>query len=99
MPHSSLDDTIIDIRSSTDGIDMRNDLLQKLRPGDGEEKKIPTILLYDEIGLKLFEDITYLDEVKSHRHHHLFNVPCLSAYHVIVLPNECRDRAPDQRSQ
>ncbi|KAI8634350.1 histidine-specific methyltransferase [Xylariaceae sp. FL1651] len=53
---------IIDVRRDTNGIDVRNDLLQKLQPGDGHEKKIPTILLYDEIGLKLFEEITYLDD-------------------------------------
>ena len=27
-----------------------------------QEKKMPTMLLYDEAGLKLFEEITYLDE-------------------------------------
>lgn len=27
-----------------------------------EEKTLPTLLLYDNKGLKLFEDITYLDE-------------------------------------
>ncbi|KAI1746626.1 histidine-specific methyltransferase [Xylaria castorea] len=53
---------IIDIRSDTHGIDMKDNLLLKLRPGKGEEKQIPTILLYDEAGLKLFEEITYLDE-------------------------------------
>ncbi|KAI1178984.1 histidine-specific methyltransferase [Nemania sp. FL0916] len=62
MPSRSLEKDIIDVRSSTNGADLRNDLLQKLQPGDGNEKKIPTILLYDEIGLKLFEEITYLDE-------------------------------------
>ncbi|TRX96381.1 hypothetical protein FHL15_002653 [Xylaria flabelliformis] len=53
---------IIDIRSTTHGINLKNDLLLKLTPGENEEKKIPTILLYDEAGLKLFEEITYLDE-------------------------------------
>ena len=33
-----------------------------LNPEPGQEKKMPTMLLYDEQGLKLFEDITYLDE-------------------------------------
>ena len=33
-----------------------------LNPGKGKERKMPTLLLYDEQGLKLFEDITYLDE-------------------------------------
>ncbi|MCJ1283302.1 hypothetical protein MMC26_002630 [Xylographa opegraphella] len=35
---------------------------RKLRPAKHEEKKLPTLLLYDERGLKLFEEITYLDE-------------------------------------
>ncbi|KAI3319058.1 histidine-specific methyltransferase [Xylariaceae sp. AK1471] len=62
MLYNSSKRAIIDVRSGTDGITMRNDLLQKLQPGDGHEKKFPTILLYDEIGLKLFEEITYLDD-------------------------------------
>ena len=35
---------------------------EMLDPKDGKEKRMPTLLLYDEIGLKLFEEITYLDE-------------------------------------
>ena len=33
-----------------------------LRPAEGEEKRLPTMLLYDEKGLKYFEEITYLKE-------------------------------------
>jgi uncharacterized SAM-dependent methyltransferase len=33
-----------------------------LRPDAGKEKTLPTLLLYDVDGLKLFEKITYLDE-------------------------------------
>lgn len=33
-----------------------------LRPGEGGEKRIPTMLLYDAKGFQLFEDVTYLEE-------------------------------------
>lgn len=57
------DDThIIDIRRQEIGVSVLDDMHRKLRPGHGKEKKMPTLLLYDEEGLKLFEDITYLDE-------------------------------------
>jgi len=49
---------IIDIRNSSD-IDLRKEILSGLHnpiPG------LPTLLLYDEPGLQLFEKITYLDE-------------------------------------
>lgn len=53
---------IVDIRSDTAGIELRQEILKGLRPQDGGEKTLPTLLLYDERGLKLFEDITYLDQ-------------------------------------
>lgn len=53
---------IIDIRSDTAGISVRKEISKGLRPTDGEEKTLPTLLLYDQEGLKLFEEITYLDE-------------------------------------
>jgi hypothetical protein len=61
FPHSRA--PIIDIRRSTDDFDVKQDILSSLQPGEGKEKKMPTILLYDTEGLKLFEEITYLDEV------------------------------------
>lgn len=53
---------ITDIRR--DGIEnsLRAELLQKLQPEAGAEKQMPTLLLYNEAGLRLFEDITYLEE-------------------------------------
>jgi hypothetical protein len=54
--------SIIDIRLSTIDNTILDDLLLMLQPSDGQEKRMPTILLYDEAGLKLFEDVTYLDE-------------------------------------
>ena len=57
---------IIDIRQRKTANPIRSDILEKLQPGDGKEKKMPTLLLYDEVGLKLFEAITFLDEVFVH---------------------------------
>jgi L-histidine Nalpha-methyltransferase / hercynylcysteine S-oxide synthase len=54
--------TIIDIRSDSNGFNLLEDIHQGLRPVDGGEKTLPTLLLYDEAGLRLFEDITYLEE-------------------------------------
>ena len=53
---------IIDIRSSKIEHSLRTELLDKLQPSPGQEKQMPTMLLYDERGLKLFEEITYLGE-------------------------------------
>jgi len=55
---------IIDIRVDTALSDIVADIKTGLRPQDGGEKKLPTLLLYSETGLKLFEKITYLDEVR-----------------------------------
>ncbi|KAI9827237.1 MAG: hypothetical protein M1832_005375 [Thelocarpon impressellum] len=53
---------IIDIRRSTIEDSILDHMMGMLRPEPGREKKMPTLLLYDEAGLKLFEKITYLDE-------------------------------------
>ncbi|KAK2839253.1 hypothetical protein FQN49_006323 [Arthroderma sp. PD_2] len=50
---------IVDIR----GINLESSLAQDIYQGlQAEKKKLPTLLLYDTKGLRLFEDITYLDE-------------------------------------
>jgi L-histidine Nalpha-methyltransferase / hercynylcysteine S-oxide synthase len=49
---------ITDIRSST-VIDLRKAIISRLTENP---PTLPTLLLYDEPGLKLFEKITYLDE-------------------------------------
>lgn len=49
---------ITDIRSST-VVDLRKTILSGLK---GTHPTLPTLILYDEPGLKLFEKITYLDE-------------------------------------
>ena len=54
--------SILDIRRNEIGSSILDDLQFGLRPVDGGEKKMPTMLLYDEKGLKLFENITYLEE-------------------------------------
>ncbi|KZF23160.1 hypothetical protein L228DRAFT_237753 [Xylona heveae TC161] len=54
--------TILDIRQNEIKFSIRDDMLQQLQPSGGQEKKLPTLLLYDEAGLKLFEQITYLEE-------------------------------------
>ncbi|KAL8730718.1 MAG: hypothetical protein Q9166_003910 [cf. Caloplaca sp. 2 TL-2023] len=53
---------IEDIRQDTSDVCILDELRDGLRPRDGCEKRMPTLLLYDERGLQLFEDITYLDE-------------------------------------
>ncbi|PVH94617.1 hypothetical protein DM02DRAFT_692683 [Periconia macrospinosa] len=53
---------IVDIRVGESEFDMLQDIKSGLRPRNGEEKTLPTMLLYDEAGLRLFEKITYLDE-------------------------------------
>lgn len=54
--------SILDIRRNELQISMIDELHSGLRPPHGGEKRMPTMLLYDEKGLKLFEDITYLEE-------------------------------------
>lgn len=56
---------IIDIRADGAHFDLIKDIKEGLRPKDGGEKKLPTMLLYDEAGLRLFEKITYCEELGS----------------------------------
>jgi uncharacterized SAM-dependent methyltransferase len=51
---------IIDIRSDAAGIELKEEIIKGLK--SEQEKTLPTLLLYDVQGLKLFERITYLDE-------------------------------------
>lgn len=53
---------IIDIRSDAAGINLKHEIRAGLEVKQGEEKTLPTLLLYDNKGLKLFEKITYLDQ-------------------------------------
>ena len=56
------DVSVEDIRLERVGSSIRDEIYRQLQPGSGNEKRMPTMLLYDEKGLKLFEDLTYLEE-------------------------------------
>lgn len=56
------DVSIIDIRQGELKFSLLDEIRAGLNPRNGQEKRMPTMLLYDEQGLKLFEDVTYLDE-------------------------------------
>ncbi|RAL65599.1 hypothetical protein DID88_005271 [Monilinia fructigena] len=58
--HSSTHD-IIDIRHDGAEIELKDEILASLRPQSGL-KSLPTLLLYDERGLQIYEEITYLPE-------------------------------------
>ncbi|KAJ4301696.1 hypothetical protein N0V90_003789 [Kalmusia sp. IMI 367209] len=53
---------IIDIRPGPTEFDILQDIKDGLRPEAGGEKTLPTMLLYDEAGLRLFEKITYVED-------------------------------------
>jgi hypothetical protein len=48
---------IIDIRRDAVEINLKEDVLTSLRPESGP-KQLPTLLLYDERGLQLFEEVS-----------------------------------------
>ena len=54
--------TIIDIRKDRAEHSILQDIKAGLRPEAGQPKTLPTLLLYDVDGLRLFEQITYLNE-------------------------------------
>ena len=53
---------IKDIRQPRHEDSLVEEIHRGLNPPKGKLKSLPTLLLYDELGLKLFEDITYLEE-------------------------------------
>lgn len=53
---------IIDIRSDSEGFELKQLIKDGLNCKNEQEKTLPTLLLYDNKGLKLFEQITYLDQ-------------------------------------
>lgn len=61
QPHHQFGPSIIDIRQEA-LTPLADQISSGLRPKDGGEKTLPTLLLYNEEGLKLFEKITYLEE-------------------------------------
>ncbi|EXJ78765.1 hypothetical protein A1O1_09167 [Capronia coronata CBS 617.96] len=53
---------IIDIRDDHSDHSLLETLRRSLNPPQGQPRTFPTLLLYDEKGLKLFEEITYVDD-------------------------------------
>ena len=53
---------IIDIRRREIQSELRDVIRQGLESSNGGVRQLSTLILYDERGLKLFEEITYLDE-------------------------------------
>ncbi len=53
---------IVDIHQDDMGFSLVDDLYKSLNPAEGTPRSFPTLLLYDTKGLKIFEEITYLDE-------------------------------------
>lgn len=53
---------IVDIRQSNVEFSLANDIQKSINPPKGTPRSMPTMLLYDARGLKLFERITYLSE-------------------------------------
>lgn len=51
---------IIDIRSDAIEMDLKVEILSMLKPAKGP-KKMPTLLLYDEKGLQIFEKVGIYD--------------------------------------
>ncbi|MCJ1469620.1 hypothetical protein MMC07_008255 [Pseudocyphellaria aurata] len=54
--------SILDIRQDQSSVSPLNDIHEMLRPEEGGQKRLPTSILYDAQGLKLFEEITFLEE-------------------------------------
>lgn len=53
---------ILDIRRKELEFSIVDDIRRGLQKGKESSLTLPTLLLYDEAGLKLFEEITYLDQ-------------------------------------
>ncbi|TDZ58608.1 Ergothioneine biosynthesis protein 1 [Colletotrichum trifolii] len=60
-PVGSREVDIIDIQRVAVETNLKDDIIAMWNPTNGP-RKLPTLLLYNERGLQLFEDITYLEE-------------------------------------
>lgn len=49
---------IIDIRTAAVELNLKQEIHDLLRPKEGP-RKLPTLLLYDERGLQIFEEVTF----------------------------------------
>ena len=54
--------SILDIRRGELSSSLLNSIHEMLRPEEAGQKCLPTAILYDAQGLKLFEEITFLEE-------------------------------------
>lgn len=53
--------TIVDIRTDKAGLDLKHEVQSLFCPAgaaDGRPRRLPTLLLYDEEGLQLFERVS-----------------------------------------
>jgi hypothetical protein len=65
---------IIDIRRDTEELDLKRNVRELIDPKDGGPRQLPTLLLYDEKGLQLFEKVRR----------------ALSLPHVFYLTSHCQ---------
>ena len=61
-PKSKVD--IIDIRHAAVEINLKEEILSQFSPENGP-RQLPTLLLYDERGLQLFEDVSCCSPIGS----------------------------------
>ena len=63
-PHRVDDDVtdLIDIRRGEIESHLLDDIRKGLQTSEGIGKSLPSMIFYDEKGLRLFEEITFLDE-------------------------------------
>jgi hypothetical protein len=57
LDHTGPSYDIIDIRRDTEELDLKRDVRELIDPKDGGPRQLPTLLLYDEKGLQLFEEV------------------------------------------
>ncbi|KAF4263458.1 hypothetical protein KXX13_003174 [Aspergillus fumigatus] len=62
LPCPSKKVEIVDIHRNDVKFSLVNEIRKGLNPPEGTPRSLPTMLLYDAQGLKLFEEITYVDE-------------------------------------
>ncbi|KAK6438303.1 hypothetical protein LTR95_005494 [Oleoguttula sp. CCFEE 5521] len=56
------EERIIDIQGDGQKANLKRMIVEGLDVPDGQQKRLPTLLLYDATGLQIFEEITYLEE-------------------------------------
>lgn len=51
---------IMDIRADRAEINLKDEVISMMSPEEGSPRSLPTLLLYDEKGLQLFEDVRHV---------------------------------------